>query len=104
GGDATLARIDAQRVIRGEAAEVEEVALDPRRAKRFLGDLREAEGLRDLAGTRAVVARRGAHHEDARAGRRVLLPCLGRLQPVARRPPLDGELVARIREPGPGRL
>src|SRR5258708_6913520 len=102
GGDARLARKDAPAVVGSEAAQVEKVGLDAVAMQRFLGELREAVGLRDLARARAVVARGAAHDEDARFRRRILLPGLGLLETAARFEPLARQLEIGIGEAGTG--
>src|SRR6185369_9003178 len=99
---APFARMDLAAVLGGEVAEVEEVDFDLLGDEGVLDIAREAERLRHLARAGAVVARRAADDERARRRRRVALRCLGALDPLARREPLDREVVVGVGVAGTG--
>ena len=98
GGDARLARVDPQRVVGLQPAQVEQVRLHPRARQYLLAELRKAERLRHLAGAGPVVARGAADHQHARGRRRILLARLRGEEPVARLPPFVAQRMGGIGE------
>src|SRR5688572_31957922 len=95
GRDAGLAGQDLASVLRGEDAEVEEVALESRVALDFtLRDPGEAVRLRDFAGTGLVASSGAVDEEDSAGSLPALLAPLRCTHGLARFEPLDRQLVA----------
>jgi len=99
GRNAGLARQDLAAVLRGEHAQIEEIALEAARLFDFLACHRgKAEGLRHFARAGLVVARGAADDEDAGTTLAVALLFLRQPDLPARLQPFHGQVEIRVGE------
>ena len=100
GGHAGLAGVDVQVVAGGQQTQVEQIHLDTFGLQNLPRPLGHAEGLGDLAGTAAIVARRTTDQQYPRAGRWIALGFVGQQQAVAGSFPLHRQQVVGVGKAG----
>src|SRR5688572_22362384 len=96
GGNAALARVNDPSVFRGEAAEVEQVELDPGGLDDLARDLDKAKGLGHLARAGLVGTRRAADAEDAQRCGGIAMALLRQRDRVAGGNPVQRQVVVGV--------
>jgi len=103
GGETRLARIDVSSVFGRQTRQVQDLGLATSCAfDRLTRDLHQAPALRYFPRTGMVAAGRAIHDQNARQAGRIVVALLGRRDRGAGFQPVDREIVAGIREVGPG--